>query len=200
MAEAAEKKAPEAAAAPNPKAAAGAKPEGEKPKKKLDILSLSTIGLIAINLVCVVSMGLFVKKLTGRIGELQTQVSEMEKPEAPVEEEKEKSLGKEMAPPVQGTLYPMESFLVNISSDQGPKFLQTQMELELPDPGLEDEITRKKAALRDAIIVLLSSRSYKDLKEQGGLKKLRADILRSINGLLSTGKVREIYFTQFHFN
>lgn len=196
MSEAAAKKAPEA----NPKAPADAK--AEKPKKKIDILSVSTIALITVNLVAVISMGLFVKKLTTRIGELQTQVANVEKPEAheEEEEEKEKSPGKELAPPVQGTLYPMESFLVNISSDQGPKFLQTQMELELPDPGLEDEITRKKAAIRDAIIVLLSSRSYKDLRDQGGIKKLRADILRSINGLLSTGKVREIYFTQFHFN
>lgn len=195
---AAQKKAPEAA--PNPKAA-GAKPEGEKAKKKFDILSISTIALIAINLVAVISMGLFVKKLTSKIGDLQTQVTNIQTPE-PVQEEEphEKSLGKEMAPPVQGTLYPLESFLVNISSDQGPKFLQTQMELELPDPGLEDEITRKKAAIRDAIIVLLSSRSYKDLRDQGGIKRLRADILRAINALLSTGKVREIYFTQFHFN
>ena len=74
------------------------------------------------------------------------------------------------------------------------------MELELADPSLEDEVTRKKAALRDAVIVLLSSRTYKELKESNGIKILRADILKSINNLLTTGKVREIYFTQFLFN
>jgi flagellar basal body-associated protein FliL len=33
-----------------------------------------------------------------------------------------------------------------------------------------------------------------------GMKKLRADLIRAINNLLSGGKIKEIYFTQFHFN
>jgi flagellar FliL protein len=74
------------------------------------------------------------------------------------------------------------------------------MELELADPAVEDEISRKKAAVRDAIIVLLSSRNYRDLREAAGLKKLRVDLVKAINNLLSTGKVKEVYFTQFHFN
>jgi flagellar FliL protein len=94
----------------------------------------------------------------------------------------------------------MESFLVNITSDQGPKFLQTQMEFELTDAATEDEVTRKKSAIRDAIIVLLSSRSYKQIRETTGMVTLRHDILRAVNNLLSNGKVREVYFTQFHFN
>jgi flagellar protein FliL len=173
-----------------------------EPKPKADIISLAIVGLMTVNLLAVGGMGMFMKKVMSRVQDVQNQVAHMATPEPVVaeEKEKEKPIGHEMAPPVQGTLYPMESFLVNISSEQGPKFLQTQMELELADPALEDEITRKKAAIRDAVIVLLSSRSYKDLRDSGGMKKLRQDILRSINNLLSTGKVRELYFTQFHFN
>src|SRR5262249_4392619 len=116
------------------------------------------------------------------------------------QDEDQSPLGKEMQSPAMGLLYPLDSFLVNISSDQGPKFLQTQMELELGDPGTEDEVARKKAAIRDAIIVLLSSRTYKELREPSGMKKLRVDLLRAINNLLTTGKIKEVYFTQFHFN
>ena len=110
------------------------------------------------------------------------------------------SPAKEFIPPELGVLYPLESFLVNISSDRGPRFLQMQMELELDNAALEDEIALKRPALRDAIILLLTSRSYAELRETDGIKKLRRDLIKAINGLLKTGNVREIYFTQFHFN
>lgn len=184
------------------------KAEGAAPAKpKKDILSILVIVMMTVNFLAVGGMGLFVKRIWGKIFDLQTQVENFKAEEeaalaAQAEHDKEKaqSMGHEMSPPVSGTLYPMESFLVNIASDQGPKFLQTQMELEMPDPSLEDEITRKKAAIRDAVIVLLSSRTYKQLREMNGMTKLRQDILRAINNILSTGKVREVYFTQFHFN
>ena len=97
--------------------------------------------------------------------------------------------------------FPLESFLVNLPGASGPKFLQAEMELELGDPDLEAEITRKKAALRDSIIVLLSSLSYNEIRSADGMKKLRRDILRVINNnILATGKVQNVYFTRFHFN
>jgi flagellar FliL protein len=74
------------------------------------------------------------------------------------------------------------------------------MELELTDSATEEEITKKKAAIRDAVIVLLSSRSYKQIRETTGMVTLRRDILRAVNNLLTSGQVREVYFTQFHFN
>jgi flagellar FliL protein len=99
-----------------------------------------------------------------------------------------------------GVLYPLDGFLVNISSDRGPRFLQMKLEMELDAPSLEDEIALKRPALRDAIIVLLTSRNYAELRDPKGMRKLREDLLRSVNGLLKSGQVREIFFTQFHFN
>ena len=99
-----------------------------------------------------------------------------------------------------GALYPLDSFLVNVTSPEGPRFLQAQIELELQDPELESEIARKKPAIRDSIIVLLSSRAYTELRDPNGMKKLREDLLRAVNNLLVGGKVKAAYFTQFHFN
>ena len=90
--------------------------------------------------------------------------------------------------------------MVNVNSEQGSKFLQVQMELELSDPVVEDEVSRKKAAIRDSIIVLLTSRSYQELRASNGLKALRTDVIQSVNHLLSGGKVKDVFFTQYHFN
>lgn len=102
--------------------------------------------------------------------------------------------------PAMGVLYPMESFLVNVNGDSGSKYLQTQMELELSDSSLQPELVRKRPALRDAVIVLLSSKTVKELREPDTLKQLRAQIVQSLNQILTTGKIKEVYFTQFHFN
>jgi flagellar FliL protein len=167
-------------------------PKPDKPRA--DILSILIFGLVSLNLISVGGMGYFLRTLWAQLREVQAQQQTLKQPvreAAAIPEPK----GTEI-----GVLYPIESFLVNINSDQGPKFLQTQMEFELADPGVENEIARKKPAIRDAIILLLSSRNYRELRDEGGMKRLRADMLRVVNNLLTTGKVKSIFFTQFHFN
>lgn len=213
MAEAATQKKPETTtAAPeaskdaknakSEKASAAARPEAVAalPKKK-DILGLWVFLLVTVNLIAVSGMGYFVKQMWGHLKSIQ---AELETVQAQVKEEEPLEpvdvMGKKLEAQPLGTLIPLDSFLVNIHSDQGTKFLQTQMELELADPGAEEEITKKKAAVRDSVIMLLSSRSYDELRQPHGIKKLRKDILTNVNNLLTTGKVREVFFTQFHFN
>lgn len=186
MAEAAQKKAPEGE---NAAAAAPAAP-------KKDLIGIILLALVTLNVAGLGGLGFLVQKLWLRINDVQTNINKMEQSD----NEEPSPTGKELQPQNLGVLYPMDSFTVNLQSDQGPKFLQTQMEFELSDPSLEDEISRKKAAVRDSILVLLTSKTYKELREPNGMKKLRQDIVRSVNSLLGSGKVKEIYFTQFHFN
>lgn len=168
------------------------------PPSKKDWIGMALLGVVTINLIALAGMGVLLQKMWGRLHE----VAEVAKKavENQTEGTKSSGLGKELEPHKMGPLFPLENILVNINSDQGPKFLQVQMELELNDPVVEDELKKKKPILRDAIIVLLSSRSYRELRESEGMAKLRADLIRSINSLLSSGKVKEIYFTQFHLN
>lgn len=167
-------------------------------KKKFDLLGTLVLGLVTINLFTIGGLGYYLQKISSRLHEVEQAA---QKPHMIVSSNPEESnLGRELEAKNVAILYPIESFLVNIQSDQGSKFLQTQIELELADNGLEEEISRKKAAIRDAIIVHLSSRSYKELREQDGLKKLRKDLIGAINHLLTTGKIKDLYFTQFHFN
>lgn len=170
------------------------------PKK--DWLGIVSSIIVVLNLVAIGALGMVLKKIWARTQLIEAKVEEvaLKQKEESLPLEQAKKSGRLLTPPVPGTLYPLDSFLVNISSDQGPRFLQTQMELELTDSTTEDEITKKKAAIRDCILVLLSSRSYREIRETAGMTKLRKDILKAVNGLLTNGKVREVYFTQFHFN
>jgi len=170
------------------------------PKK--DWLGIVSSLIVVLNLVAIGTLGVVLKKIWARTQLIEAKIEEiaLKQKEESLPLDQAKKSGRLLTPPVPGTLYPLDSFLVNISSDQGPRFLQTQMELELTDSTTEDEITKKKAAIRDSILVLLSSRSYREIRETAGMTKLRKDILKAVNGLLTNGKVREVYFTQFHFN
>ncbi len=166
------------------------------PAAKKDILTLVILVLAVVNLAAVAGMGYLMQVLSQRVQEVQVAAAQ---PVA-VEESHHGDTGKELGDPSLGTLFPLETFLININSDSGPKYLQTQIELEIVDSSLEDELTRRKAAIRDAVIVLLGARSFKELREPAGMRKARADLVRSVNNLLTTGKIKDLYFTQFHFN
>jgi len=155
-----------------------------------------TFGLLTVNILTLTALLYLQNNLWGQLHKL-TQ-TEKEKVEAEVNALLQKQ--PENIPSVPGSLLPMDSFLVNIKSDQGPKYLQTQWELELADPTLEEEVLAKKSVIRNAAIVLLSSKTYKELREDSGMKGLRKEVLRTINNLLTTGTVNNLYFTKFHFN
>ncbi len=165
-------------------------------EKKKDKLGLVLVLLVALNVAGLGGLGYAVQKLWRGFQSLKAGQREA----APVENGDVSPLGKELQPAKLGVLYGLEAFLVNIPSDQGTKFLQLQMEFELSDPALEDELNRKKAAVRDAVIVQLSSKTFSQLRGAKAMKELQKDLLKSVNQLLSSGKIKDIYFTQFHFN
>jgi flagellar protein FliL len=171
--------------------------ESAEPKKKsADWVGRILLLMALLNGAALVGMGLLLQKLWVRIQE----VGELAKKPVVTETEAPSPTGKELQPQTLGVLYPLEGFLVNVASEDGPKYLQLRVELELGEPSLEEEVSRKKPAIRDSIIVLLSSRTFNQLRAPNALKVLRSDMLLSINHLLTSGQIKAIYFTQFHFN
>jgi len=71
-----------------------------------------------------------------------------------------------------GTLYPLDTFTVNLKSDSGRRFLKVTMSLELDTPELSHELDAKAAVLRDRIIRILSSKTLEEISSKKGNKKL----------------------------
>ncbi|RLB21216.1 MAG: flagellar basal body protein FliL, partial [Deltaproteobacteria bacterium] len=59
------------------------------------------------------------------------------------------------------------------------------------------EMDKRLPQLRDAILTLLSSKTFKDIGDLSGKYQLRAEILATLNRYLKTGKVNNVYFTEF---
>src|SRR5438874_1986614 len=107
MAEAAAKKNPDIK--PAAEAAVTSKP-------KADWLGILIFGLVLLNLGTVGGMGYFMQLMWSRVQDLQSETSKLKRVDEPTS--RQNAVGKELQAQSLGTLYPIESFLVNIASDQ----------------------------------------------------------------------------------
>jgi len=103
----------------------------------------------------------------------------------------------EVDKPDIGPIYPMEPFIVNLMDAGGKRYLKVTLELELSKEEMRPEMDKRLPQLRDAILTLLSSKSYKDINDLSGKYQLRAEIMSTLNRYLKTGKVKNVYFTEF---
>ncbi|MBW1975788.1 MAG: flagellar basal body-associated FliL family protein, partial [Deltaproteobacteria bacterium] len=93
--------------------------------------------------------------------------------------------------------YQLDTFLVNLADPGGKRYLKLTMELELDNPKVIDEITKENFKIRDTILLILSSKEFDDISTVGGKLALKKEIMAKLNGMLHTGKVLNIYFTEF---
>lgn len=99
-----------------------------------------------------------------------------------------------------GTLIPLETFLVNLAGSRGRKLAKVNMELEIEGEQVHEEIEKRKAQIRDIIIILLSSKTYAQVENKEGKEHLRDEIRDTVNAFLTKGRIKRIYFTEFIFN
>lgn len=96
-----------------------------------------------------------------------------------------------------GPIYPLDRFIVNLLSNNSNRYLKCKIDLELDAPELQKEIDKKLPAIRDLIIRILSSKTVEEIQTSKGKEKLKEEIKRKINEILTTGEIRNVYFTEF---
>lgn len=94
-------------------------------------------------------------------------------------------------------IFPMEPFIVNIYDGQELRYLRVKVELETATADAKSEIELRQAPLRDAILVLLTTKTLQDVQDLQGKNQLRDEIMVAINKILPPGKVSRVYFTDF---
>jgi len=96
-----------------------------------------------------------------------------------------------------GPLLSFDDIIVNLLDENETRYLKAAITLELENAAGVDEINERKPQVRDAILLLMSSKTFSELRDLQGKMQLRADLLERINGILQRGKVKNIYFTDF---
>jgi flagellar FliL protein len=105
----------------------------------------------------------------------------------------------ELAPPTYINLDP--PFTVAFGQGDGPQFLQTRISLTTRDPEVKKTIDANMPAVRNSLVMLLSSQNPDELRARAGKEKLRAQALAAIQRIVKkySGKtgIDEVLFTSF---
>ena len=108
----------------------------------------------------------------------------------------EKALEKSPAPEV-GQMFQLDPFVVNLSDPGGKRYLKAKIELEFIEKEVQTELTVRLPQLRDSILLHLSSKTLDEVQSMDGKVELRNALIKRINQVLKSGKVKNLYFTQF---
>ncbi len=90
-----------------------------------------------------------------------------------------------------------EAFTVNITGPQGTKYAKVDVEIEVEDDFVKNEIEKLRPRIRDFILVVLSSKTPEQIESVDGRDFLREEIRNKVNGYLTRGRIKNVYFTQF---
>jgi flagellar FliL protein len=96
-----------------------------------------------------------------------------------------------------GTIDLVSDLVVNPAGTDGTRYLCTTVALETIVPEVSEEIKSREAQIRDVLIEILSRRSIGDLADLAARDQLRNEIRVGVNGLLTSGEVVGVYFSNF---
>lgn len=91
----------------------------------------------------------------------------------------------------------LPSLTVNLADPSGTRYLKIGMDVEVNTPEAIQEIDNQAARVRDAIILLLSSKKIEDLATAEGKILLKTEVASRLNQILGAQRVVRIYFTEF---
>lgn len=94
---------------------------------------------------------------------------------------------------------PLPELTVNLADPSGTRYLKIGMEVELTSPEVAQELQSQNARVRDAIILLLSSKTVAQLATPEGKVLLKNEVAARLNQILGAPRIVRIFFTNFVF-
>jgi flagellar FliL protein len=98
---------------------------------------------------------------------------------------------------LQGFMYKMEPFVVNLADSGLRRYLKVRIEMESNESKMNEEYEKRLPQVRDGILMILSSKFYNEIMDSEGKKKLREEIKGRVNHILQGFKAKSIFFTEF---
>ena len=95
------------------------------------------------------------------------------------------------------TIVALEPFLVNLADPASKRYLRIAFDIEVSSPLGAEEMKKKGSQIRDSILLVVTSKSFDDIRPAAGKGQLREEILAEINKVLEHGKARKVYFKEF---
>ncbi|MFO7831282.1 MAG: flagellar basal body-associated FliL family protein [Desulfuromonadaceae bacterium] len=105
--------------------------------------------------------------------------------------------GQDQSSAAIGPMVDINDFIINILDKNETRYLKAAITIELDSEETAAEVDQRMAQIRDAMLLLIGNKTFSELSDLQGKLQLRAEIIARLNEILSTGKVKGIYFTEF---
>ena len=125
--------------------------------------------------------------------EAQEEVTEEEKVEEKASSEEPKPAKKVK----KDLMFHLDPFIVNLAKSGGNRFLKMTVSLEMSSPKVRLELKKNIQKITDSILLLLSTKIFKDVYSVQGKFTLKGEITTRVNQFLTEGQVKGAYFTEF---
>lgn len=96
-----------------------------------------------------------------------------------------------------GPMVEIKEFVVNIISTDSPHYVKAALSLELDKETTLDEVNKRMPQIRDAILLLIGNKTFEELQDIQGKNQVKAELKSKINSFLKSGKVNNVYLTDF---
>ena len=97
-----------------------------------------------------------------------------------------------------GELYAFErAIIVNLAETNAERYLKLEIVLELDAGRTRKEVDARLPQVQDMLIGVTSTKTLEDVSTTSGRNMLRQEMVDKINSLLTTGRILNIYFTEF---
>lgn len=96
-----------------------------------------------------------------------------------------------------GPMVNIEEFIVNIISDDTAHYVKASLTLELNTEDAVEEANKRMPQIRDSVLLLIGNKTFEELQDLQGKRQVKAELKSKINSFLKTGKVKNIYLTDF---
>ncbi|MBF0540866.1 MAG: flagellar basal body-associated FliL family protein [Nitrospirae bacterium] len=160
----------------------GEQPEGGKPSKgKIKLIIIIAVAVIVLSAGGFLAFKMFLGG--GHKDDKESSAKHEEKTQSDV-----KLLGAPLT-------MKMEPFIANLTDKH--RYVKISIDVEIVDKAYEATVTEKMPNLRDAIIILLSSKSSDTLGTIEGKLQLKDELLVRLNQVMDREIFKNIYFTDF---
>ena len=98
--------------------------------------------------------------------------------------------------PADSQVVTLPSFLVNLSDPLGRRYIKLTLDVEVASSDAAQVLESSSPKVRDAVILLLSSKSYADLASLENKILLKNELVTRLNQIIGSSKVVRVYFTE----
>lgn len=111
-------------------------------------------------------------------------------------EKQDATMEAEDGDPKETELVSLPTFVVNLADPLGRRYLKLTLDVELRSKDSAEKLQKNESKVRDAVILLLSSKTFADLSSIENKLALKDEIVKRLNQIVGGSMVYRVYFTE----